>query len=89
MNESEFKEFVSLYLEETENIETITNIEGYKFVKNNHFLTKLYQNMMGLNATQIKGILRRNQILLGNIYCSEEDGIYKEKLDKLIKNIKH
>ena len=27
--------------------------------------------------------------LLGNIYCSEEDGIYKEKLDKLIKNIKH
>lgn len=89
MNESEFKEFVSLYLEETENIETITNIEGYKFVKNNHFLTKLYQNMMGLNAAQIRGILRRNQILLGNIYCSEEDGIYKEKLDKLIKNIKH
>lgn len=89
MDEYEFKEFVSLYLEETEDIQTSDDIiEGYKLVENDEYLTRLYQNMMGLNPTQIKAILKKNQILFGNIYFNKNDSDYKRNLRNLLKNIK-
>lgn len=89
MNETEFKDLVSGYLEETESITTTTDTNGYKRVANDDYLTKLYQNMMGLNATQVINILKKNQIALGSIYYDEKDRVYKDKLDVLINNIKH
>lgn len=89
MNEAEFKDLVSGYLEETESIKTTTDTNGYKRVKNDDYLTKLYQNMMGLNATQVINILKKNQVALGYIYYDEKENMYNSKLNALINNIKH
>ncbi len=89
MNEDEFKEYVSEFLKDTEKIQTTINKDGYNIVANDHYLTKLYQNMMGLNATQIRTILKKNQIKLGNIYYVKNDVQYEDKLNILLKNIKH
>lgn len=89
MNEYEFKEYVSEFLKDTEKIQTTVNNNGYNIVNNDHYLTKLYQNMMGLNATQIRTILKKNQIQLGNIYYDKNDTRYEDKLNILLKNIKH
>lgn len=88
MGEHEFKEFVSLYLEETENAQTKINIDGYKFLNNEDYLTKLYHNMRGLNATQIRTILRKNQMQFGRIYLEETDDKYEVLLGDLIRNIR-
>ena len=88
MDELEFKEFVSLYLAQTENVDTYVDERGYNLVAGDNYLTKLYHNMMGLNATQIKAVLRKNQILLGKIYYDEDDDRYRENLEVLLQNIK-
>ncbi|MBR5237695.1 MAG: AAA family ATPase [Paludibacteraceae bacterium] len=88
MEENEFKEFVSLYLEETENAQTKINIDGYKSLNNEDYLTKLYHNMRGLNATQIRTILWKNQMQFGRIYQEEIDDKYEVLLGELIRNIR-
>lgn len=88
MERLEFEEFVSLYLEKTEQIEIISNIEGYKVVKNSNYLKRLYDNMRGLNATQVRTILQKNQMIFGNIYYEESDEKYEVKIDELTKNIR-
>lgn len=88
MGELEFKEFVSDYLECTELVTTSVDDNGYRMVGNNHYLTKLYHNMRGLNATQIKSTLCKNQMLLGRIYYVEDEDKYEVKIAELIKNIR-
>lgn len=88
MNEPEFKEYVSLYLEETENAETSINSDGYKNLGNEDYLTKLYHSMRGLNATQIRTVLRKNQIQLGHIYLKKNDDNYEMLLGNLLQNIR-
>lgn len=89
MNEPEFKEYISLFLKKHENIKTSVNSQGYELVGNDDYLTRLYRNMLSLNATQIKGILLKCKMLLGNIYYEENQNKYKEKISVLLKNIKH
>lgn len=84
MGEFEFKEYVSLYIAKTENASLKVNQEGYQYLKNEEFLKKLYHNMRGLNATQIRTILCENQVLLGNIY--NEDSSYD--FSPLIRNVR-
>ena len=88
MNEQEFKEYVSLYLEASEKVKTKINIDGYKVLNNDDYLTKLYHNMRGLNATQVRTILRKNQMQLGRIYVEESDSRYEVVLGELIRNIR-
>ena len=88
MEELEFKEFVSSYLERTEQIKTVFNAEGYKVAENSHYLKKLYDNMRGLNATQVRTILHKNQMILGRIYYEESEDKYDVEIDELIKNIR-
>lgn len=89
MNESEFKEYISLFLKKTENIKTTVDSQGYELVDNDDYLTRLYRNMLSINATQIKGILFKCKMLLGNIYYEEGQNKYKEKISVLLKIIKH
>lgn len=84
MGEDEFKEYVSLYISKTENASLKVNINGYQYLNNEDFLKKLYHNMRGLNATQIKSILRENQVLFGSIY--KEDSSYD--FSPLIRNVR-
>lgn len=88
MERMEFEEFVSLYLEKTEQIEIISNIEGYKVAKNSDYLKKLYDNMRGLNTTQVRTILKKNQMIFEHIYYEESDEKYEVKIDELTKNIR-
>lgn len=88
MEEAEFKEFVSLYLAHTEDAKTLTNQDGYTVLPNDEYLTALYHNMRGLNATQIRTILRKNQMMLGRIYKEQSDDKYEFLLGELKKNIR-
>ncbi|MBR3884700.1 MAG: AAA family ATPase [Bacteroidaceae bacterium] len=88
MNELEFKEYVSLFLKNVENVKTIIADNGYEVVTNDDYLTRLYRNMLCLNATQIRSILIKNKMLLGNIYYEKEQNRYEERIGVLLKNIK-
>lgn len=88
MDEYEFKEYVSLYLKDTEKAETTINHNGYIFLKNEEFLTGLYHNMRGLNATQIKMILRKNQLQFGRLYMENPNKKQKELFEDLKRNIR-
>ncbi len=87
MSEMEFKEYVSGFIERSEGIATL-HFNEYSVVPNSHYLDKLYHNMRGMNATQIKATLQKNQNLLGRIYYSQDEDKYEAKLNTLIKNIR-
>lgn len=90
MEEKEFYEFVSMYLQKTENATTKINSDGYIVLENEEFLRRLYHNMRGFNGTQIRTVLQKNQMQFGKIYKANfETSKDKEDFDKLLRNIRN
>lgn len=91
MEKGEFQECVSLLLHELDGITLHTDAWGYTLIDDKMYLDKLYHNMRGINATQVKALLRKNKAQLGKLYFPANDDAPKadkEGLAKLLGNIR-
>ena len=91
MEKGEFQECVSMLLHELDGIALHTDAWGYDLIDDKMYLDKLYHNMRGINATQVKALLRKNKAQLGKLYFNANDDAPeadKEGLAKLLRNIR-
>ena len=86
MGELEFKEHVSLLISELDGLELTERVGGYKLIDDDTYLTKLFSRMRGLTAAQVDTLLRKNKILLGQLYFNSDKDA--KSLDKLLGNIR-
>ena len=89
MEEAEFNEIVSVFLEDTEGIPTAVDATGYRMIADKEYLKILYHNMRSLNATQIVAALKMNQKLLGHVYFNKDTApSYEENMEQLRQNLR-
>lgn len=86
MGDLEFKEHVSLLINELDGLNLTERVGGYRLIDDDIYLTKLYNRMRGLNAEQVDTMLRKNKVLLGQLYFNSDREA--ESLDKLLSNIR-
>lgn len=90
MEKGEFREYVSAIVHELDGVDLQEDASGYAVIADTEYLDKLYHVMRGINATQVKALLRKNYFKLGKLYCpvkyaSQKDNI---ELDKLLRSIR-
>ena len=85
MDKEEFNESVSKIIKELDNVSLVKSSDGQELLPDSKYLGKLYDFMRNMNSVQIEAILKKNKVVLGNIYF---DSSQNDKMEKLMKNIR-
>lgn len=88
LSEGEFKQIVSAWVMQHENVKTIVTEWGYSLVDDDAYLSQLYQAMRGMSPQQIYSCLLKNKNELGSVYFSSTDKACAAQLKTLLKNIR-